>query len=437
MKSMMKQWSLILVLCVLAFTFGVTDDANAAKKIKIGVIGPMKVLVGEHQWMGGQLAAEQINNAGGIQVGDKKRQIEVIKIDDNNLYSVSDAVSAIERAITVDKVDFLTGGGRSESNLAQQEVMAKYKVIFMNASSGAMELSMRIAKDYDKYKYWFRVGMFNGRYTGGLIFANVELVANKIRKDLGIATPNVAIIAEKVMWPDGIIKAAKSKLPKMGMKLVGVWRPSPSATDTTSELTAIKNKDAHIIFTIGGGPVDTVWSVQYGELQIPAAMVGLSTDALRSQFWKTSGGNCNYQLVMSYLADLPGKTFYKEYREKFNNAPIFHSLTYDAIYVLKDAIERCGTIDSDAVVAALEKTDFQSFRGRLVFHPKGHATPHDLIWGPKYATGFGLQWQDGKLVTVLPKGDAVLGDDRWKGIDYSTAEYKLPPRMIKYWKSKK
>ncbi|MDY6971987.1 MAG: ABC transporter substrate-binding protein [Thermodesulfobacteriota bacterium] len=437
MKNQEMKWYFIIAVFLAVLMVGIATDVKAAKKIKIGVIGPMKYLVGEHQWMGAQLAAEQINKAGGIAVGSERRMVELVKVDDNNLLSVSDAVSAIERAITVDKVDFLTGGGRSEANLAQQEVMAKYKKIFMNASSGAMQLSMRIAKNYDKYKYWFRVGMFNGKYTGGLIFANVELVAKKIRKDLGIATPNVAIIAEKVMWPDAIIKAAKAQLPKMGMKLVGVWRPSASATDTTSELTAIKNKRAHIIFTIGGGPVDTVWSVQYGELQIPAAMVGLSTDALRSKFWKDSRGNCNYQLVMSYLADLPGKTFYKEYRERFNDDPIFHSLTYDAIYVVKEAIERCGTVESDAVVAELEKTDFQSFRGRIVFHPKDHATPHDLIWGPKYATGFGLQWQDGKLVPVLPRGDAVLGDERWKGINYSTAEYKLPPRMIKYWKSKK
>ena len=238
MKSEQKKWYFILVMFLAVLMLGIAADVKAAKKIRIGVIGPMKFIVGEHQWMGGQLAAEQINNAGGISVGAEKRMIELVKVDDNNLLSVSDAVSAIERAITVDKVDFLTGGGRSESMLAQQEIMAKYKTIYMNTSSGAMQMNMRIAKDYDKYKYWFRVGMFNGKYTGAVIFANVEMIAKKIRKDLGIATPNVAILAEKVMWPDGIIKAAKGKLPKMGMKLVGVWRPSPTATDTTAELTA-------------------------------------------------------------------------------------------------------------------------------------------------------------------------------------------------------
>jgi len=427
----------ILTLCLVVF-LGIATYSHAGDKIKVGVIGPMKLLIGEHQWMGAQLAAEEINNSGGIQVGSKTYMIDLVKVDDNNILSVSDAVSAIERAITVEKVDFLTGGGRSEAMLAEQEVMADHKTIYLNTSSGSLEMNKRIAKNYERYKYWFRLGMFNAKYTGALIFANIELAARKIREQMGIQTPKVAVLAEKAMWADGIIRAAKAKLPKMGMEFVGAWRPSPTATDTTAELLAIKNAGAHIILTVGGGAVDTVWSKQYGELQIPAAMIGMGTDSVRKEFWKTSHGNCNYLVISSYLARLPGKHMFDDFSKKFGTDPVFHALTYDALYVLKDSLERAGTLDTDAVIDALEKTDYQSFRGRIAFYPNDSPLPHDLRWGPDYATGFGLQWQNGELAIVWPEGKSVLGDERWKGIKYpGTKEFILPPRMIEYWKDKK
>ncbi len=43
-----------------------------------------------------------------------------------------------------------------------------------------------------------------------------------------------------------------------------------------------------------------------------------------------------------------------------------------AVYALKDAIERAGTLDSDAVVAALEAIDLMGVYGRIRFDPKSH-----------------------------------------------------------------
>lgn len=99
------------------------------KKIKIGVVGPMKFIVGEHTWYGAQLAAEEINTAGGVRISGVKHEIELIRADTNEFQSIPDAVSTFETIITVDKVNFLVGGFRTEACLAQQEVMADHKVI--------------------------------------------------------------------------------------------------------------------------------------------------------------------------------------------------------------------------------------------------------------------------------------------------------------------
>ena len=47
-------------------------------------------------------------------------------------------------------------------------------------------------------------------------------------------------MAEKAIWADPMVNAAEGHIPKMGMELVGVWQPSPVATDVTAELSAIQ-----------------------------------------------------------------------------------------------------------------------------------------------------------------------------------------------------
>ena len=57
--------------------------AQAADVIKIGVIGPMNFMQGKGHWDGATLAAEEINAQGGLQVGQKKMKIELVKADSN------------------------------------------------------------------------------------------------------------------------------------------------------------------------------------------------------------------------------------------------------------------------------------------------------------------------------------------------------------------
>src|SRR6185295_883222 len=86
-----------------------------AQSIKIGVLGPMAFVQGENHWAGAEMARDEINKAGGISVGGKKRTVELVRADTNEIQSVPDATNAIERVITRDKVDFLIGGFRSEA----------------------------------------------------------------------------------------------------------------------------------------------------------------------------------------------------------------------------------------------------------------------------------------------------------------------------------
>ena len=88
-----------------------------------------------------------------------------------------------------------------------------------------------------------------------------------------------------------------------------------------------------------------------------------------------------------------------------------------AVYVLKDAIERAGSLDSDAVVAALEKTELMGVYGRIKFNPKNHQVIPST--NPKEGVvGTIFQWQAGKRIVVFPPKIAM-------------GEVKLPPWMKK------
>jgi branched-chain amino acid transport system substrate-binding protein len=251
-----------------------------------------------------------------------------------------------------------------------------------------------------------------------------------MKKALSIKKIKVAIVAEKAAWADPIVAAAKKILPaKMGMEIVGVWRPSPVAKDCTAELTAIQRAGAHIAFTTFSSSVGITFAKQLGELKVPAAPVGINVEAQKAGFWNATGGKGNYTLTINTYArvKITDKTipFYDKYTKLYGQAPNYTAGTYDALYLLKDAVEKAGSVDSDKVVAMMEKTNTIDTAGRVVFDKS-----HDVTWGPGYVTAVGTQWQDGKIMCVWPY--------HWQKVFYEgTVPYKLPPWVVEAWKKKK
>ena len=186
----------VLLACALA---GAAPLALAQGTIKIGVLGPMSQPQGEYHWYGAEMARDEINKAGGINVGGKKMRVELVRGDTNEHQSIPDATNAIERVITRDKVDFLVGGFRSGAVLAMQEVAADYKKIFLGAGSAHPQLAQRVEQNYDRFKYWFRITPVNSTDLGKSLVGVLGSVAGQIRKELNKPMPKIAILAEKAI----------------------------------------------------------------------------------------------------------------------------------------------------------------------------------------------------------------------------------------------
>jgi len=428
--------AIIFLFAVLSWTIAFGQE------IKIGVIGPMKFVQGQGHWNGAVMAADEINAKGGIKVGDKMMKIKLIQADSNEFLNVTDATNAMERLITKDNVDFVVGGFRTEAVLAMQDIAMDKRVIFIGCGASHEELCNRVAKYYDQYKYFFRGTPFASGALVKAAFSHVGTVAELLKKKLGIDKIKVAFVAEKAQWADAMVPAVQAVLPKMGMELVGVWRPSAVATDTSAELRAIQRTGAHIIFTCFSSSVGIPFARQAGELKIPAMQVGINVEASKDDFWKATRGMGNYVFTSATYArgveaNELTKPFVEGYLKRFGEMPTYTAGTYESIKIsLAETIEMVGTLDPDAIVAALENRVYKTPPSTIKYIKDNLGRPlHDIQFGPGYATGLGVQWQDGKLVGVWP--------NHWKpapGVDVTYKgmhDIQIPPWMVSHYKKAK
>ena len=147
-------------------------------------------------------------------------------------------------------------------------------------------------------------------------------------------------------------------------------------------LIKAKKTDSQVISIWMDMPESSILLKQWYDMKIPALPFG-STLAAAEQpgFWEATKGKGQYCLANVVNAgNAPSNAtpwtmkFYKAYKDRWDIEPegLGSSSSYMAVYVLKDAIERAGSLDPDKVIAALEKTDMEGVYGRLRFDPKSH-----------------------------------------------------------------
>jgi branched-chain amino acid transport system substrate-binding protein len=386
------------------------------------------------------MAAEEINAKGGVQVGTQQMNIELVKADSNEFLNVTDATNAMERLVTRDKVDFVVGGFRSEAVLAMQDIAMEYKKIFIGCGAAHPELCTRVAKDYETYKYFFRGTPFNSKFLVRTAFIQMATVGAILKKSLNIPKIRVAVVAEKAMWADPLIPAAQGFIPKLGMEVAGVWRPSPVATDVMAELSAIQRADTHLILTFFSSSVGIPFARQAGELKIPAVQVGINVEAQKEGFWQATQGQGNYVMTLNtYNRDVEvnelTRQFLDTYIKKFGEPPTYTADTYAAIkYTIVPAIEMTGTLNADRLVKVIEVREYMVPSGKVGYLKDEQGRPlHDLKWGPGYLTSLGVQWQDGKQAGVWPnkwKASKEAPEITYKGV----VPYKIAPWVIEKYK---
>ena len=108
-------------------------SAASAETLKIGAVATLSG--GGTAWglaikRGAEIAIDEVNKAGGLKVGDKAYNIELITYDDQ--YTGQGGKTAAERLVFQDKVKFIVGPIGSNPVLSTMEVTTPQKVLLMS-----------------------------------------------------------------------------------------------------------------------------------------------------------------------------------------------------------------------------------------------------------------------------------------------------------------
>jgi branched-chain amino acid transport system substrate-binding protein len=187
----------------------------------------------------------------------------------------------------------------------------------------------------------------------------------------------------------------------------------PTGTaDFSSGLMKAKSKGAQVILPIFDMPQSGTLVKQWNSMNVPALMAGFISPLAGSDAWKTFdkkiGGaiNCVFEMGSAIGSEKIPKSveFYNKYNKLYGKeiqAGHGPAPAYESVYILAEAIERAGSLDPDAIVAQLQKTDRTGVMGRVKFDAGNQAV---FGFDPKEtAVAAVFQWtEDGKRKIVFP-----------------------------------
>lgn len=381
----------------------------AVEPIIIGVPTSLAFLEGKESHWAVQIAVSEINAQGGVQVGSEKRPFKVVATDLRDAAAgvpVPEALLGLEKLILEEKpTAIVVGPFRSEALLAGMDIISKYKVPLLGTLAMSPGTEARIKKQPEKYKYIFRVSM-NVIYWLKLAAGTM----NDLKKEFGFN--KVYIMNQDVAWARGTAAWLKNNyFLKTGWEVLGHDQYPTGFSDYSSALIKAKSKGAGVLFTCFDMPESGILVKQWKSIRVPGLIAGFISPMAGEAAWKTFDGKIGG--LMNAIFEIgnipsekypPATRFYNKFKKLYKRtiqsghgpAP-----SYESVYILKEAIERAGSLDPDAIVAEIEKTDRQGVMGRIKFDEG-----HQVIYGTDpYQTAVGafFQWtEDGKRKIIYP-----------------------------------
>ncbi len=366
--------------------------APAQETIKIGAVLPLSkasfAQAGEEQRRGLLMALEEINQAGGV-LGKK---VELIVEDDTGEPSVG--IAAAEKLLTRDKVVALIGGYSSTITYAQMNAIQRLEpfVAWAGASSTKVEHEFGPKKWFFHYHPWD----YHRQST--------------IRDFLVSLSPRPKAIA--IAYEDGIYGTtsrdyAVKYLKEKGFSIVFDERFKSGSSDFTPMLTKIKKTNPDVFYWVAYAGDTTLLMKQAKELDFNPKLF-LSVAINFPQYKASLGATGDY--VAGVDVWIPGMKLPEtvKWMEKFNKAypgrtpEYWAPLAYSNLMTVVEAIKRAGSTDKEKLIAAMEKTDYNSPMGKMTFKKSEEGGLHQAI-DEQIIT----QWQSGVSYVVYPPSNAT------------------------------
>ena len=340
--------------------------ADPGGTIKIGVYGDLTGQTssfGQSTRNGAQMAADEINAAGGI----NGRQVQLIHEDDQG--EPGKAATVVAKLINQDQVRALIGEVASSNSIAAAPNAQEAKVPMISPSS----TNPKVTQIGD---YIFRV-CFIDPFQGEVM---AKFAVNTLK-----AKKAAILFDSNSDYSKGLVQFFKASFTKLGGTIVAEKAYAQRDRDFTGQLTAIRDTAPDVIYVPGYYQEVGVIAKQTKQLGIKAPLLG--GDGWDSpQLWDLGGDALNGNYISNhYSVDDPTpviQDFVKRYKAKYNGtAPdAIAALGFDATMVMADAIKRAGGTECVALRNAIAQTaNYKGITGVITLNSERNAVKPAVV----------------------------------------------------------
>ncbi|HTT09508.1 MAG TPA: branched-chain amino acid ABC transporter substrate-binding protein [Burkholderiaceae bacterium] len=333
--------------------------APAEEVVKIGHVAPLTggiAHLGKDNENGARMAVDEINAAGGIKLGDKTIKLELQGEDDKA--DPKEGTLAAQKLVDAGVVA-VVGHLNSGTSIPASKIYADANVTQISPSATNPKLTEQ------GFKTTFRV-VANDNQQGGVLanFAATEMKAKTI-----------AIIDDRTAYGQGLADVVEKVSKEKGVKVVAREFTNDKATDFNAILTKVRAAKPDVVMYGGMDATAGPMAKQMKQLGIKAPL--LAGDGVCSPEFIKLAGDAADKLTCSMAGEAveklaKGQEFMQKYKAKFNaDVQVYSPYSYDAVYVIADAIKRAGKADRASITAAMPATDYTGLTGQIAFDDKG------------------------------------------------------------------
>ncbi|MES2942637.1 MAG: branched-chain amino acid ABC transporter substrate-binding protein [Pseudomonadota bacterium] len=351
-----------LKLTVVAALATVAGMATAQDMVvKIGHVAPLsgsQAHYGKDNENGVRMAIEDLNTQN-IVIGGKKVKFEIVAEDDA---ADPKQGTAAAQKLCDSKVAGVVGHLNSGTTIPASKVYNDCGIPHVTGAATNPNLTK------PGYKTTYRIIANDNALGAGLALYAADTL--KLKK--------VAIIDDRTAYGQGVAEVFKKTALTKGMTVVDEQYTTDKATDFMSILTAVKAKNPDAIFFGGMDPQAGPMLRQMEQLGMGNVKYFGGDGICTSEIAKLAAGAKTLGNVVcaeggASLAKMPGgDAWMKRYEAKYpKQFQVYSPYTYDATFVLVDAMKRANSTDPKVYTPELLKTNFKGVTTTISFEPNG------------------------------------------------------------------
>lgn len=370
-------------------------------EVKFGALYPFSgqlALLGEESARGLEIAVEEVNANGGVQG-------EQVVLERGDAVDNNQAIGEARRLISVSGVKAIFGTYSSSRSIAASQVAELSGIPYFELGAVADEVTGR------DFKYLFRTNP-TAEDMGKLI---VQMVVDKVAPALGKAPGDlkIGIIHEDSSYGTSVAGHQENYGKEAGLNIVTVQGYPAATVDMSSIVLDLKNCGVDVVFQTSYQNDSVLFLQQANEAGFkPAAIIGggggysmlptaeaVGKDVIEGVL---DADFTQYAVNQSFTPGI--EKFVETYKAKYGQEPRSgHSLNnYVGALALLNAIDGAESFEPDDILVAVQATDIAQGETAAGYGVKFGAQNQN-----ERAFMMGMQWQDGKLVTVYPDEAAV------------------------------